>query len=106
MTAQTASEAEKMQHVPGIVFVDGPTGRRARIAGTGLDVFEVIGPWKRLNHDRQQLHEAFHWLTDEQRETALTFYALYPAEIDERLQREERLTTETVWSRYPFMRPR
>ncbi|MBI4426065.1 MAG: DUF433 domain-containing protein [Candidatus Kerfeldbacteria bacterium] len=34
--------AVRMQRFPGIVFVDGPAGRRARLAGTGLDVWEVI----------------------------------------------------------------
>ena len=31
-----------MEQYPGIVFVDGPAGRRAHLAGTGLDVWEVI----------------------------------------------------------------
>ncbi len=34
--------AVRMQQFPGIVFVDGPTGRRAHLAGTGLDVWEVV----------------------------------------------------------------
>ncbi len=34
--------AVRMQQYPGIVFVDGPAGRRAHLAGTGLDVWEVI----------------------------------------------------------------
>jgi len=36
------NEALKMRRCPGILFADGPTGRRARVAGTGLDVWEVI----------------------------------------------------------------
>ena len=32
----------RMQRFPGIVFVEGPAGRRAHLAGTGLDVWEVI----------------------------------------------------------------
>ncbi len=31
-------EAVKMRRCPGIVFADGPSGRRARVAGTGLEV--------------------------------------------------------------------
>lgn len=106
MSAQTVNEAEKMQHVPGIVFADGPTGRRARIGDTGIDVFEVIGPWQNMERDQQRLKEAFHWLTNEQLASALAYYALYPEEIDQRLHREESLTAEAVWHRYPFMRPR
>lgn len=32
----------RMQRYPGIIFVEGPAGRRAHLAGTGLDVWEVI----------------------------------------------------------------
>ena len=34
--------ALRTQTYPGIVFVRGPAGRRAHLAGTGLDVWEVI----------------------------------------------------------------
>jgi len=34
--------ALRMQRFPGIVFVEGPAGRRAHLAGTGLDVWEVV----------------------------------------------------------------
>ena len=34
-------EGVRTQHVPGIVFRDGPAGRRAGVAGS-LDVWEVI----------------------------------------------------------------
>jgi hypothetical protein len=47
-------EAARMQRVPGIVFADGPTGRRARVAGTGLDGFEVIRTYRQVNQDSQQ----------------------------------------------------
>ena len=47
MSVQTETEAEKMRRVPGIVFADGPTGRRARITGTGIDVFELISGYLR-----------------------------------------------------------
>ena len=42
MTTKELSEEEKMRRVPGILFVDGATGRRARVQGTGLEVFEII----------------------------------------------------------------
>lgn len=35
-------EAVKMRKCPGVTFADGPTGRRARIAGTGIDIWEFI----------------------------------------------------------------
>ncbi len=35
-------EALRSRRFPGIVFVEGPAGRRAHIAGTGLDVWEIV----------------------------------------------------------------
>jgi len=35
-------EAVKMRRCPGVTFADGPTGRRARIAGTPMDIWEFI----------------------------------------------------------------
>jgi hypothetical protein len=58
-----------------------------------------------MGEDWQNLKEWFDWLTDEQLQTALAYYAAYPAEIDERLEREESRTPERVWATYPFMKP-
>lgn len=88
MNTRTLSEAEKMARVPGIVYVDGAAGRRARIAGTGLEVFELVEAWLSVDRDSEWLFEAFPWLTREQVRAALDFYALFPEEIDARLQRE------------------
>ena len=62
MTADLLTEAEKMRRVPGIIFADGPTGRRARIAGTGLEVFEVIASYRGMGQDWERLKKAFHFL--------------------------------------------
>ncbi|MBA2345920.1 MAG: hypothetical protein H0V83_12655, partial [Rubrobacter sp.] len=35
-------EALRMRRVPGIVFVDGLDSRRAAVAGTGLEVWEIV----------------------------------------------------------------
>ncbi len=43
---RTSDEEIRTRRVPGIVFVDGATGRRAALAGTGLDVWEVIATWQ------------------------------------------------------------
>lgn len=32
----------RSRRFPGVVFVEGPAGRRAHLAGTGLDVWEVV----------------------------------------------------------------
>jgi hypothetical protein len=46
MITALLTEALKMRRVPGIVMVDGPTGRRAVVAGSGLDVWEIIATWR------------------------------------------------------------
>ncbi|MBM4067294.1 MAG: hypothetical protein FJ266_16940, partial [Planctomycetes bacterium] len=40
------AEAVRMQRCPGIVFTEGTTGRKARIAGTGIEVWEIIATYK------------------------------------------------------------
>jgi len=88
MTTETETEAERMERVPGIIFADGPVDRRARVAGTGIDVFEVIKGFKLMAQDPVRLRAAYHWLTQRQLSAALRYYALYPAEIDARLAEE------------------
>ncbi|HLZ70179.1 MAG TPA: DUF433 domain-containing protein [Dehalococcoidia bacterium] len=100
MTLETDTEAEKMRRVPGIVFADGPTGRRARIAGTGIEVFEVIGPHRQMGESWDALREAFHWLTEAQLRAALAYAAAYPEEIGARLARQAAITPEYIATRY------
>jgi uncharacterized protein (DUF433 family) len=105
MSVQAEAEAEKMRRVSGIVFADGATGRRARIAGTGLEVFEIIGTYLAIDRDWNELRATYHWLSEEQLRAALAYYAAYPDEIDERIERENAWTIEQVWEKYPFTRP-
>ncbi len=88
MTTHELSEAEEMARVPGIIYVDGAAGRRARIAGTGLEVFELIEAWLSADRNVAWLLEAYPWMTREQVQAALDFYTLFPEEIDARLARE------------------
>jgi uncharacterized protein (DUF433 family) len=97
MTADdTLYETVKMAHCPGIVFASGISGRRARIAGSGIDVWEIIAHYQHMDHDEQRLREAFDFLTPEQIEAALGYYALYSSEIDELIARNEAWTEDTV----------
>ena len=95
-----------MRRVPGIVFTDGPTGRRATVGGSGIDVWEVIATWKQGGESWEGLRQSYDWLTEFQLRSALAYYRLYPDEIDARLSREEELTPETVAREYPFLAPR
>jgi uncharacterized protein (DUF433 family) len=99
------TEAVKMRRIPGIVFADGPAGRRARIAGTGIDVFEIVRDYRTMGADWAQLRRAYHWLDERQLRAALAYAEAYPEEIETRLHAEERWTPERVWQTYPFTRP-
>ncbi len=99
-------EAVRMRRVPGIVFMEGPAGRRASIAGTGLDVWEVIAAFKDVDEDRERLKASYEWLSDRQLSAVLAYYELYRGEIDARLEEEERWTPEKLYGEFPFLRPR
>jgi len=69
-----------MQRCPGIVFSEGTRGRRARISGTGIEVWEVIATWKGIDEDFGRLRKAYHWLTEQQLRSALGYYRVYRIE--------------------------
>lgn len=106
MTTTLELEAEKMARVPGIIFADGFSGRRARVAGTGLEVFEVILSYRAVGNDWVQFKQCFPWLTDLQLRAAVTYYETYPNEIDAEIAENEMYTPEYVYSKWPRTRPR
>jgi hypothetical protein len=96
-------EGIRVEDHPGIVFRDGPVGRRPGLAA-GPDVWEVIGV---LNGAPKRGESAIPYtadylnLTPTQVRSAVSYYATYKAEIDEWIRRndEEAETTEAVWRR-------
>jgi uncharacterized protein (DUF433 family) len=106
LATELLEEALRMRRAPGVAFVEGPAGRRAALAGTGLDVWEIIATWRACDQDFGQLRGNYDWLTEPQLRAALTYYELYPQEIDARLEREAHWTPERVASELPFTRPR
>jgi uncharacterized protein (DUF433 family) len=82
LVAELATEAMKMRLVPGIVFADGPAGRRARVEGTGIEVFEVIQAYLAAGRDRDDLRQAFHWLDERQVDAALTYYRQFSDDVE------------------------
>ena len=105
-TAELLQEAVRMRRAPGIIFLTGPTGCRAVLAGTGLDVWEVVSTWRDLGESLDALKKAYSWLTEPQLRAALGYYQLFPTEVDERLRREEAWTPERVRRELPFATPR
>src|ERR1043166_8778489 len=79
------AEAVRMSRCPGIIFAEGPSGRRARIAGTGLDVWEVISTYKSLNRDDARLRDAYDWLSEPQLRSALAYFRLYEDDIERQI---------------------
>jgi uncharacterized protein (DUF433 family) len=96
-------EAVKMKNCPGIIFADGPTGRRARVSGTGIDVWEIAAAFKEAGENYNELQKVYHWLSEPQLRSALSYYALYPEEVDARVMRNKDLTLEKVSKRFPFL---
>lgn len=96
-----------MEEHPGIVFRDGPTGRRAALAA-GPDVWELVRFVKSLDvrgaAARRETADQLN-LTPLQIETALRYYADLPDEIDARirLDEEEAQQEEASWRRRQAM---
>lgn len=94
-------EGTRMDEHPGIIFRDGPTGRRAALAG-GPDVWEVVATLKsgptRGAAAIPEVAEALD-LSPARVQIALSYYGAYPEEIDERVQRnlEEADAAEAAW---------
>ena len=97
------AEAIKMRRCPGIVFTDGVTGRRARIAGTGLEVWEIITTYKGVRHDFKRLQKAYHWLTVQQLRAALGYYSVYKEELDRQIEQNESWSKDAVVKHYPHL---
>lgn len=79
-------EGLRMQRHPGIVFSHFPSGRRARIAGTGLAVWEVIRLWQECKKSVPAVLKVLSHLTRAQVEAALAYYREYPDEIDKAIK--------------------
>lgn len=86
-----ALEEERMARVPGIYFRDENGERRAKIDGTGLDVRELIAVYLAVERDRARWNAWFDWLSDAQLDAALAYYAAYPDEIDDYVERSARI---------------
>jgi uncharacterized protein (DUF433 family) len=104
ITKELLEEAIKMRRCPGVLFAEGTGGRRARVAGTGIEVWEVIATLKSLKNDLKRLRKTYHWLSNEQIKAALGYYTAYPREIERLIQQNEGWDEARVADRYPFMR--
>jgi hypothetical protein len=94
-------ESLRMRRFPGIAFRDGPAGRRARVLGTALDVWEVIEACQQMGEER--LISESH-LSERQIDLARAYYESYPEEIESFIS-ENRLSEEELHGLSPAVIP-
>ncbi|MDZ7734263.1 MAG: hypothetical protein U5R31_15355 [Acidimicrobiia bacterium] len=85
-------EGLKTRRFPGIVYRDGPTGRRAALVG-GPDVWEIVravSEAKGRGETRLRSVAEAHDVPLARARLAVEFYAAYPDEIDERIEADQR----------------
>ncbi len=103
VTNELLEEAIKAHRCPGIIFSEGVSGRRARIAGTGIEVWELIATYKSLGKSIKRLAQSYHWLTEQQIKAAIGYNTLYSEEIDELIAANEQWSPEKIKQKYPFL---
>jgi uncharacterized protein (DUF433 family) len=103
ITKDLLAEAIKMRRCPGIVFTDGVTGRKARVAGTGLEVWEIITTYIGVRQNFNRLQKAYHWLTEQQLRAAIGYYIVYREEIDQQIKQNESWSKDTIIENYPHL---
>ena len=86
-------EGLRMDEHPLVRFADGPAGRRARLAGTGSDVWEVIAAVRDNNGDIAETADYLQ-LPLGVVQAAVTYYGAYQDEIDAWIERNEREAAE------------
>lgn len=86
-------EGLRMDEHPLIRFSDGPAGRRARLVGTGKDIWEIIAVVKDNNGDAA---EAARYLEIPLGlvQAAISYYGTYTAEIDQLIDLNEQEAAE------------
>jgi uncharacterized protein (DUF433 family) len=82
-----------MDEHPLIRFADGPAGRRARLVGTGKDVWEVIAVVRDNGGDAAETARYLE-IPLGLVQAAIAYYGAYTTEIDQLIDLNERETTE------------
>lgn len=96
LVSRLLDEGLKTRRFPGIVYRDGPAGRRAGLVG-GPDIWELVRAVKgsvgdgdqRLRHVADELGVPLGRLA-----LAIDFYMAFPEEVDERIAADERAAAQ------------
>jgi hypothetical protein len=86
-----AEESIRTRRFPGIGFRGPEYARRAWVIRTGFDVWELVELYEGMGRERL-LSE--HNVSERQLELALSYYEVYPREIDEALEENARSPEE------------
>lgn len=84
-------EGLRMDEHPLVRFADGPAGRRARLLGTGKDIWEVIAV-VRDNHGDTAEAARYLEIPLGLVQAAVSYYGAYTAEIDQQIADNEQET--------------
>src|SRR6266850_684934 len=93
-------EALRMRQCPGIYFADEPSGRTAKIGGTGLAVWEVVRDFSKDQNSRR-IRKAFPQLSQAQVTAALMYNSRYRDEVQAKIDANAALTPENIERRFP-----
>ncbi len=78
-------EGLRMQRHPRVGFMNGVTGRRAYLLGTGVDLWELIDVLKASGGDLAETME-YTGRSKADFDVAIAYYGAYPNEIDARIE--------------------
>jgi hypothetical protein len=78
-------EGLRMQRHPRVGFMNGATGRRAYLLGTGVDIWELIDILKACGGDVDEAME-YTGRSRPDMDAAIAYYGAYPDEIDARVE--------------------
>jgi hypothetical protein len=98
VAARLVDEGLRMEEHPGVIFRDGPAGRRATLVG-GPDVWEVIRVVRAARVAEPELSErelldlveVNSGLPPRQLRTAVDYWGAYPAEVDALVEHADRI---------------
>jgi uncharacterized protein (DUF433 family) len=92
-------EGLRMDEHPLIRFADGPAGRRARLVGTGKDVWEIIGVVRDNDGDAAETARYLE-IPLGLVQAAISYYGAYREEIDQWIEANEQQAAEAhaAWS--------
>ena len=100
LAEELIAEGMRMRECPGIYFATEPSGRTAKIAGSGLAVWEVLRDFVG-DEDAAGLREAFHWLSPAQLTAAIMYFRRCPDEIRGQVETNRALTPEAIEGLWP-----